>query len=352
MTGPADLTSAIANFGIVRVRNLQVDAPNWDQHRQTGLLQGVLSGQADWDKFPQHAWLPPSADSLVPLRTSRDHWTNAAHYGAVNDPTQDSTSGLRQALASGFPVVYLPHGIYAISDTVDVPPTVQRIVGMNSVIKPLPGRQFPPGAPFFRVGSGGPPIAIDRLNFDNTGQQARAAVEVSGARDVTVQDSVALDLTLIDRQANGGRTFLENVCCGKLQLAGIRPIFARQLTTEGPGVRIVNMGSPLWILGLSTSGSGTVIENRQGAHTDVFGGLIDAARDDRGEGAPAFNNRNSWLSASFVEQPRRNGSRYRVYVAQESSLGRKSVDASIFPPRGLGRFVAALVETPGDTGSQ
>jgi hypothetical protein len=51
---------------------------------------------------------------------------------AIAEPAQDSTAGLRRALASGVAIVYLHHGTYAISEAIDVPPAVLRIVGMKT----------------------------------------------------------------------------------------------------------------------------------------------------------------------------------------------------------------------------
>jgi hypothetical protein len=175
---------------------------------------------------------------------------------------------------------------------------------------------------------------------------AKVAVEVAGAREVTIRDAVGAGVTLLDRKTSGGRTFVENTCCGKFQIAGPQPVIAKQLDTEGGGVRIVNQGSPLSILGLKTEGIATIIDNRQGARTDVFGGLVYMVREGAGAEPPAFLNSDSWLSAAFAEESLRATSRYNVYVSQGTVANTRTIDVNGFPKRGFGRFVPNLTAEP------
>jgi hypothetical protein len=219
---------------------------------------------------------------------------------------------------------------------------------MNSTIK-----IFAPRAPSFARTSGmlsseaaGQPLSIEHLAFDNTDQGEQLAIEISGSRDVTIKDVVSAGVTLVDRKQTGGRLFIENVCCGKMQTAGPLPVFARQLDTEGTGIRILNRGSPLWLLGLKTEGIATILDNRDGAHSDIFGGLLYMVRDAEGSAIPAFSNADSWLSASFAEESLRPSSRYRLYLT-DSEKGRTSaLEAARFPERGYGRIAPGIVATP------
>ena len=158
-------------------------------------------------------------------------------------------------------------------------------------------------------------------------------------------DAVAAGVTLMDRKLPGGRLFIEDVCCGRLALAGSSPVFARQLNTEGAGVRILNDGAPLWVLGLKTEGVGTVVDNRNGARTEVFGGLLYVVRETDGS-VPAFRNEASWLSATFVEEVLRAGRSYRTYVQQVEAGGEQGLPVTEFPERGMGRIVGALRAQP------
>ncbi len=309
---------------------------------------GVLSGPDQWTQRPPPAWRPAMADPPPVPAATPDTWVSPARFGATGDPEQDATDALRQALSSGAAVLYLPHGTYAIRDGIAIPASLRRIVGMNSTLKVV-GRR-PPGfsrdGGMIRIASDGPPVSIERLAFDNSYLGDQLAIEVSGARDVTIRDVISAGVTLLDRKPTGGRIFLEDVCCGRMQIAGREPVFARQFDTEGDGVRIANNGSPLAILGLKTEGVCTIVDNAMGAHTDIFGGLVYVVRDGPGAAIPAFRNSASWLSASFAEESLRTGSRYEVYLGRDPNDGRDIIPVAGFPQRGFGRLVPDLRDEP------
>lgn len=337
---PVGIAGAIQNAGVIVTRNLALD-----RGPQAGMLHltGVFEGVSQWRPTTGPAWLPQPVDDPPPAHVPVAQWANVTHFGAAADPSQDSTDGLRRAFDSGSAVVYLPHGTYAISGTIDVPTSVRRIVGMNSTIRIVADRppSFGRSSGMFRVASTGPPVSIENLAFDNSNRGDQLAIDVSGSRDVLIRDVVAAGVMLLDRKSDGGRVFLEDVCCGRIQTAGPRAVLARQLDTEGGGVRITNVGSPLWVLGLKTEGVCTIVENRDGARTDIFGGLAYMVRDSSGDATPAFRNSRANLSASFAEESLRSDSRYSVYLADET--GSALVRPSAYPARGFGRLVPDLI---------
>lgn len=307
------------------------------------VMNGILAGPR-WTDKPPPAGMPPPLDTPPPPQVPVSRWISVAQFGAVPDPAKDSTEGLRRAFASGAAVIYLPHGTYAISDSITVPATVRRILGMHSTLKILAARQpgFSRTGGMLKVAAGGPSLSIERLAFDNTDMGQQLAIEVAGSRDVVIKDVVAAGVGLLDRKQTGGRVFMENVCCGRMQTAGAAPVFARQFDTEGGGTRITNLGSPLWLLGLKTEGISTIVENHVGARTDIFGGLVYMVRT--GPPVPAFRNDGGWLSACFAEESLRPGSRYEVYLDDQG----RSIAADTMPSRGLAHFVPDLTAVPAD----
>jgi hypothetical protein len=332
---PAGDHPAFDNQGVMVLRNLALAPPGASGRR----FDGVLTG-AQWISKSPPSWLPALNPVPAPPQAG---WVNAMKFGAVPDPSRDSTDGLRRAFASGAATIYLPHGIYAISDSIAIPASVRRITGLYSTIQVLAKRQpgFQRSSGMFDVSTGGEALAIEKLTFDNTNQGRQLGIAISGPRDVLVRDVVAAGVDLLDRKATGGRLFVQDVCCGRMQIAGPQPVQAEQFDTEGGGVRIVNLGSPLRLLGLKTEGIATILDNRAGAHSDIFGGLVYMVRE--GPPLPAFLDTDGWLSASFAEESLRPGSHYDVYLA-----GRKTIAAENFPARGLGRFVPMLSDGPGD----
>lgn len=271
-------------------------------------------------------------------------WVNALQGEKVVKPGQDITAALRRAMRSGATTIYLPYGRYTISDAITIPPTVRRIVGMNASLTVRPERNpnFARDSGMFRIDQPGPPLEIERLAFDMTNLGDQLAIQLTAPRDVTLRDIVTAGTSLLDRGANGGRVFIEDVCCGTMKIAGQRPVYARQFDTEGDGTRIVNDGAPLTILGLKTEGDCVVLDNRDGARSAILGGLLYIVHD-ADPAIPAFRNTNSTLQASFVEESLRPASRYTVYLQDLDE--RHDIRADSFPVRAYGRIVPWLTAT-------
>jgi len=329
----------IRNDGYVAMRRFQLGRVE---------TSGILHGMNDWQPISVPDWLPPSAEAPAAPALPAEQWGSPARFGATGDAAQDATEALRQTMASGAAVVYLPHGTYMISDAIEIPATVQRIVGMNSTLRVTPKRQpkFQRSGGMMRVAAAGPPLTIERLAFDNSNQGDQLAVELAADRELVLRDVVSAGTTLLDRKAAGGRAFLEDVCCGRILLAGPKPVIARQFDTEGGGIRIADRGAPLSILGLKTEGVSVILDNSDGAHTDIFGGLVYMVRDAADATIPAFHNTDSWLAAAFVEESLRANSRYQTYIGPAANSQRASVPAAYFPARGFGRFIPNLIDQP------
>ena len=329
----------IRNEGYVAMRRFQL-----------GRIEttGILHGAADFQPISVPDWIPPSVNSPSVPEVPPEQWVSPARFGATGDPAQDATEALRQTMASGAAVIYLPHGTYMISDAIEIPASVRRIVGMNSTIRVMPKRQpqFQRVAGMMRVAVAGQPLTIERLAFDNSNQGDQLAVELAADRDLTLRDVVSAGTTLLDRKASGGRAFLEDVCCGRILLAGAKPVIARQFDTEGGGVRIIDKGAPLSILGLKTEGVSVILDNSAGAHTDIFGGLVYMVRDGADPTIPAFRNTDSWLAAAFVEESLRANSRYQAYLGPAVDSRRDIVPVTNFPARGYGRVIPNLIDQP------
>ena len=279
---------------------------------------------------------PPSSDEPVA------RWMNVLHEMQPGDAPNDITNALRRAMASGAATVYLPFGRYMITRAIHIPSTVRRIVSMNASITVPPDRDpsFGRGTGMFVVDQPGSPLLIDRVVFDMTNLGDQLAVELNAHRDVTLRDIVTAGTSLLDRKPDGGRVFIQDTCCGAMQLAGPAPVYAMQFDTEGGGARITNNGTPLTILGLKTEGDCTVIDNRDGAQSLVLGGLLYVVHH-ADPAIPAFRNADASLHAAFLEESFRPDSRYTVYVQDG---GKGDVPATNFPNRGFGRVVPWIGE--------
>jgi hypothetical protein len=303
-----------------------------------GQLVGVWQGD-QWQAQKEQD-VVALQDASQPPEDPPARWVNVLHFVQPSAHPEDITAALRAAMATGAATVYLPFGRYTIDDGITIPPTLRRFVGMNASITVRPERQptFARDTGMFRIDQPGPPLVIERLAFDMTDLGEQLAVQVHGMRDVTLRDIVTAGTSLLHRNAAGGRVFIEDVCCGSLRIAGPAQVYARQLDTEGGGTRIENDGSPLAILGLKTEGDCTVLDNRNGARSTIYGGLLYIVRD-ADPAVPAFVNSNARLLASFLEESFRSASRYTVYLRDQG----RDVPAASFPTRGYGRVVPWLV---------
>jgi hypothetical protein len=321
------------NSGVIVAHGVTFDGYQPMPDNGGGPISAVLS-EGHWQKLPPHADVALE-DAPSPVAAPRAQWANVRHFAKPGREPMDITDALRRAFASNAATVYLPFGRYTIHAAIEVPATVRRFLGMNASITVRPEREpeFDRGFGMFRINADGPPLTIERLAFDMTDLGEQLAVEVSGKRDVVLRDIVTAGTSLLDRKASGGRVFIEDTCCGALHIAGPQPVIARQLDTEGGDTRIDNDGGNLVVLGLKTEGDCTVLDNRNGAHATILGGLLYIV-GDADPPVPAFRDQGGGLNASFVEESLRAGSHYSFYL--------QGLPAAKFPARGDGRIVPWL----------
>jgi outer membrane murein-binding lipoprotein Lpp len=282
---------------------------------------------------PPPEWSPPPS-----------RWASVVQFGAKPDSGEDATAAIRAALRSGAEVVYFPSGRYVISDSIEVPAAVRRIDGMLSSItieRRVPG--FARDAGMFRVASAGEPLTIERLALDNAGRGPQLGIEHSGARTLVLRDFIAYAVAALHRRATGGPLFLENTSVGPIRLEGRAGVWARQLNTEGTGVRILNAGAPLSILGLKSEQNSTVVENEAGAQTEVLGGLLYLVNPPRPP-RPAFVNRpGARMSVAYAESAYVADNVYREHVVEMGPDGPlRVITADQLPQRGHARIVPGI----------
>lgn len=276
----------------------------------------------------RQAWSLP-VESPPPAPVSK-RWVAVKNKG-------DATAAIRAAFASGAATIYFPHGIYHVNGNIDVPPTVRRIVGMMSTLRLVGARApgFKREAGIFRVRGG---LQIEKLAFDNTGMGKQVAVEALGVQAVVLRDVVGMGVTTLKRTQHAGKAFIENTCCGLMEFDGPQGVWARQLNSEGGGTRIRNNGAPLWLLGIKTERNCTVLDGRNGAVSEILGGLLYMVRTD-GDDLPAFYNEKSKLLVSYAEEAFDEKAVYKTHLMGDA----QSVTADTLPPRGKGRMAAQLV---------
>ncbi|NMG21686.1 DUF4347 domain-containing protein [Brasilonema bromeliae] len=221
---------------------------------------------------------------------------NPANWGRITlDPVGfTDTSKLQSVLDSGKSTIYFDFGKYfSFNETVlTVPATVKRIIGFSSVVDGESHGQNGGGIKFVVQGnSTDSPLIVEGFGYG-------AKVDHNNSsRSVALKDG----FYQYTSSPGAGELFLEDVNIQPFKVQQNQNVWARQLNNEyGGGTKIENDGGQLWILGLKTEGTGTVIESKNGAKTELLGGVIDPARSFSAEEKqrPAFVVNNS--KASFI----------------------------------------------------
>jgi hypothetical protein len=225
-------------------------------------------------------------------------------------------SVLRGTVANGFrDRLYFPSGLYYISDTVEVGPSVVRVEGFMSQIRhnaPLATEN----RPMLRVGPGSQPVVhIGGLNFSFQSPGFRGGgvwLEKAVANTVVLRDG---DISYRNT-VPGGKLFIENAVGTDMTFTGQR-VWARQLNPEGSEfTHVTNDGGDLYILGLKTEGSSVVLENRNRARAVVMGGLIYPSTVISDRTRPMVINHESSMSMSLPESCYITDGSYAVWVRE------------------------------------
>ena len=339
-------TAAVTNAGLAYFRGLKVTGFGSVLGASTasgGPIEGVFQGNTRLsDATP--AWALKGSPEPLPVVEPTASWAGVgqAHGQEAQAGLAgvDSTAALKAALASGAHTIYLPFGVYDIRANLDIPASVQRIVGMNSTLRWLPSGADrtvdDPAKGLLRSHNTAAPLLIEKL-FIVCPAGRHVAIEDSGSAPLVLRDIVGMG-TVFQRNPEGGALYLSNISGGFLvHIAGKAPVWGRQVDTEGGGarggtgsVRIVNDGAPMWVLGLKSEGDNTLIASSNGAVTDILGTLFASLR---GSSLPLFDSVDSRVSATGVEVAWKPGASYHTILTETSNGRQNTVTADTLPPR-------------------
>jgi hypothetical protein len=338
--------TAITNLGLAHLRRVRFagfSAALGSAIPPGGEIDGVFQGNNRLsDAAPP--WALAGASEPLPPEDPVASWASVAAFLGrevrADGAAVDATAAFRAAFASGSRTIYVPFGVYEIHGNLDIPPSVQRIVGMNSTIRWVPSGENPaiddPKRGLFRTHNTAVPLLIEKLFFSCPAGR-HVAIEHASAGPLVLRDIVGMG-TIFERDADGGALHLSDISGGfLLHVAGRSPVWGRQVDTEGGGarggtgsVRIANDGAPMWLLGLKSEGDNTLVASSGGAVTDILGALFMSLRAAT---QPLFQSIDSRLDASGVEVAWKPGASYHT-ILLESLNGREiTVTADAFPPR-------------------
>ncbi|MGH8935438.1 MAG: glycosyl hydrolase family 28-related protein [Acidimicrobiia bacterium] len=288
LSGGSPAASAISNAGFLFTRSVMTAG-------YRSAIEGLPGNQVEQYVYPDvFGSTNPPAEWLPVQEAARPAPDPLSEWASVTDPafaggadpfdSRDDTAAIQSALDSGKSTIYFPSsgrpdlGRYLINDTLVIPPSVNRIIGLESFLAPMAQGQFGSAerpAPMFRFeeGSSEDVLVLERISIGVYGRRAEGAIGFEHASPRTL---VMRHVTFrgYHSQPGAGPLFLEDFCCSKLEFNGPQSIWARQLNVEVSQTKIHNRGADLWVLGIKTELPTTVIETTEEGRTEVLGGLL------------------------------------------------------------------------------
>lgn len=239
--------------------------------------------------------LPVREVPAVPWGDPAKDWVNLLDFGADGTGATDASPALQKAIDSGAKTVFLPGGAtFRFSGTVEIRGPLRRIIGLE-------GRVVAEGEPIWRIVDGrhpqnladAPVVMIERIGGSVA---TRIRIRHEGGRALVVSSTMGFDV----EGAGKGDLFLEDVSGRLDRIAPGQSAWCRQLDA-GSGGPVRNSGGRLWILGMKSEASGTVIETSGGGITEINGFYLDSTGGwTRGE--PAFIATNATLNLYGVSE--------------------------------------------------
>jgi putative hemolysin len=124
-----------------------------------------------------------------------------------------------------------------------------------------------------------------------------------------------------------GNLFLEDAEIDGFTIQAGQNVWARQLDDEAVGTKIVNLGGSLWILGLKTENSGTVINTATGGKTELLGALIYPAHPVPATDI-AFQDTDAQVSYMYKESTYCAGCGYAIQILETRSGKARQITSS------------------------
>ncbi|MBW4594565.1 MAG: DUF4347 domain-containing protein [Brasilonema angustatum HA4187-MV1] len=291
LQGGAPNVSAIETEGELYARNLTTSGYQSAIKYKGVVVPGTM--QTEYASNTYQLFDGPKQSLNLPIKeTPEYHDNNMANWGRFESKEYGDMSSLQSLLNSGKSTIYFPFDKYfSYNETVvTVPASVKRIVGFSSVINEHPDGKNGGGIKFVVEGDSSDPLIVEQFGYG-------VKVEQKSSRPVALKDGIYQYTS----SPGAGDLFLEDVGIQPLRVQPNQNVWARQLNDEYDGTKILNDGGNLWILGLKTERTGTVIESQNSAKTELLGGVITPARSFSAEEKlkPAFISNNSQTSLVY-----------------------------------------------------
>jgi len=296
-TNPDGTNPAIYNQGQVYLRNVEVlgyrvAVNNDDKGRdkgdinQPGLVMEDTSHRNVVSLFREIkdgtfatagevARLPVKETPLVAWGDPQKDWVNLTDFGADPTGASDASEAMQKAIDSGATTIYLPGGAnYRFASGVEIRGPVRRIIGLEGRF--IADWKTGGSAPVWKLVDGkhpenlpdAPVVIIERSENESGGPEI--VLRHESARTLVVSSTTGFTVEGYGK----GDIFLEDFCGHLDRVAPGQSAWCRQLNSEREGTKCRNVGGKLWILGMKTEKTGTLIETTGGGITEVNGAFV------------------------------------------------------------------------------
>ncbi len=219
--------------------------------------------------------LPVKETPLVPWGDPEKDWVNLTDFGADPAGATDASVALQKAIDSGATTIYLPGGAnFRFSSVVEIRGPVRRIIGLEGRF--IAEKKTGGSGPVWKLVDGkhpqnlpdAPVVIIERAANESGG--AELLLRHESARTLVVSSTTGFNVEGYGK----GDIFLEDFCGHLDRVAPGQSAWCRQLNSEREGTKCRNVGGRLWILGMKTEKTGTLIETTGGGITEVNGAFV------------------------------------------------------------------------------
>ena len=242
----------------------------------------------------------------LPYLEPAENWT------IPDDSGDNDTAAIQAAMNSGATTIFFPGNFkYKINDTIEVPPSVRRIIAQHSGIN---GTETFKSQPMLRlVGNTSEPLSIEGLSV-GAWPHSIIGYEVASDRPVYFKysNNVAARSTITTSPNWSGEIYIDEYL-GSLKLKGTGSAWIRQWNPENnpfkPGksdpelTYAVNDGAKLWVLGTKTEAPAINVLTQKDGKTEILGGFFrdHFAPEEYQPTVPYFITKNADLSASYLQ---------------------------------------------------
>lgn len=308
--GSAEHAALSFAFGVVLARNIRTEGYQ-NALSYHGRVEVAGPAVSEWCSHPVLTLFPgqPKQSLGLPIEPAPSprtfavrEWLGVDACGARGDGTTDATAAIQSAMNLGSPVIYFQPGKYLVNGVITVPPHVECINFMHADLIAGPDLKRQAGEGLLKVvGEADKPLFVENLFAWEAYHGFQTLVNHASKRTVVLRDLHAQTGAIYRNETEGGKVFIENVCCtiGSRGIAddkgayGHVPCFefrgqsvwARQINPERSHHEVVNRASTLWVLGFKTEGYGTAFDTSAGGKTEILGGVLNIGKN---KPVPAF----------------------------------------------------------------